>query len=141
MKGIHYVGIILVCGLLLLSACSNEEAAIKISPLPDIKAHLSKVYTDLTENAGWYVVTPDKRTFTIFAEAEQTETVLVWIVPTGTETWGERELVGYDIDGSDGWSFTWEFGDRTFHDRIYVQALGSDGMTQDTEVIKVTSET
>ncbi|MNN46327.1 hypothetical protein D3C81_1607060 [compost metagenome] len=53
---------------------------------------------------------------------------------------GERELIGYDKDGSDGWSVTWNFGNRSFHDRIVVQALGSDGATQDKEIISITSE-
>lgn len=53
---------------------------------------------------------------------------------------GERELIGYDKDGSDGWSLTWNFGSRTFHDRIAIQTLGSDGTTQDNETIKVISE-
>lgn len=44
---------------------------------------------------------------TIHAEAQNTETVLFWLVPTGTATWSERELIGYDKDGNDGWSVTW----------------------------------
>lgn len=72
-------------------------------------------------------------------EAENVDTILFWIAETGTGTWGERQLIGYDIDGSDGWSITWEFGDRKFHDHILVQALGSDFATQTSETINVHS--
>ncbi|MHA2855064.1 hypothetical protein ACXZ7E_13800 [Paenibacillus lautus] len=74
---------------------------------------------------------------TIHVEAENIESVLFWVAPTGTETWEERELIGYDIDGSDGWSLSWEFGNRQFHDHIAVQALGMDGRTQANESINV----
>ncbi|MNO67287.1 hypothetical protein D3C76_580920 [compost metagenome] len=94
----------------------------------------------MPKNAGWWIVHKDVNTMTINVEAKNVETVLFWITPTGTETWGERELIGYDKDGSDGWSVTWNFGNRSFHDRIVVQALGSDGATQDKEIISITSE-
>ncbi|OAB38367.1 hypothetical protein [Paenibacillus glacialis] len=61
------------------------------------------------------------------------------LIPTGTETWNERILIGHDADGSDGWSYRWEFGNQTLHDHISVQALGSDSSTQATESIKVHS--
>ncbi|WP_282577800.1 hypothetical protein [Paenibacillus mellifer] len=38
------------------------------------------------------------------------------------------------------WSLTWDFGSRSMHDRIVVQALGSDGTSQAKEVILVTAE-
>ncbi|MNH46099.1 hypothetical protein D3C79_1087500 [compost metagenome] len=72
-------------------------------------------------------------------EAENTDIVLFWIAPTGTETGKERTLIGYDVDGSDGWSYTWEFGDRTFHDHIQVHALGIDGSTQASDTINIHS--
>lgn len=75
---------------------------------------------------------------TINVNAKNTETVLFWVIPTGTQTWGERELIGYDKDGRDGWSLTWEFGNRKFHDHIQVQALGDDTISN--AIINVASE-
>lgn len=89
------------------------------------------------EESNWWVVPENVSMMTIYAEAENTETVLFWIAPTGTETGSERKLIGYDIDGTDGWSYTWEFGSRTFHDHIQVQALGIDGSTQANMYINV----
>lgn len=69
---------------------------------------------------------------TIYVEAKNTETVLFWLISTGTQTWKARGLIGYDKDGRDGWSFTWNFGDRMFHDHIHVQAIGEDSVSSDT---------
>lgn len=139
MKRMNVMGLCLLITLL-LSACNNQQTLSEQPPIMDEKAEILEVSTDLPKNAGWWIVHQDVNTMTIRVEAKNIETVLFWITPTGTETWGERELIGYDKDGSDGWSLTWNFGDRSFHDRIDVQALGSDGATQDKETISVTSE-
>lgn len=139
MKTMNITGICFLFALL-LSACNNQQTVSEQSPIMDGKAEILEVYTDLPKNAGWWIVHKDVNAMTIQVEAKHVETVLFWITPTGTETWGERELIGYDKDGSDGWSLTWNFGNRSFHDRIYVQALGSDGATQNTEIISITSE-
>ena len=44
-----------------------------------------------------------------------------------------------DLDGSDGWSIDWQFGERTFHDHITVQALGSDYSMQTSETLNIHS--
>jgi len=105
----------------------------------DGKARILEVSTGLEMKNGWFIVPKGIRTMIIFAEVENVEAVLFWITPTGTATWGERTLIGIDIDGSDGWSFEWEFGDRIFHDHITVQALGSDSATQAQETVNVHS--
>ncbi|MCG8515846.1 MAG: hypothetical protein MI740_17090 [Halanaerobiales bacterium] len=124
------IGVYLVLIIFIFSACSQSEEF-------NTSAKLLRVYTDLQEESGWWIVSKGISEMTISVEAENTDTVIFWIAPTGTETWSERTLIGYDKDGSDGWFLTWEFGDRTFHDRIFVQALGSDNSTQATETIKV----
>lgn len=107
--------------------------------ISNYKAQILKVDTDLEEEHIWHFVPEDVDTMSISVEAENVETILFWISPTGTDTWGERTLIGYDIDGSDGWSITWEFGDRIFLDLITIQALGSDGVTQAKETINLRS--
>ncbi len=132
--------------LLLLVACSPVEESVSAkAPTPtneqadaeDLQAKILKVSTDLPYDSNWWVVSRDTNTMTIHVEAENIESVLFWVAPTGTETWEERELIGYDIDGSDGWSLSWEFGNRKFHDHIAVQALGMDGRTLANESINV----
>lgn len=105
----------------------------------DHKAQILKVDTDLEKEHIWHFVPEGVETMAISVEAENVEAILFWISPTGTETWGERTLIGYDLDGSDGWSITWEFGDRIFLDRITIQALGSDGDSQAKETINLRS--
>lgn len=134
--------------ILILSACKNVDenqlresvnASTNQSENIDGKAKILKVTTDLEEENGWFIVPEGVKSMTISADVENVETILLWITPTGTETWGERTLIGYDIDGNDGWFFKWEFGDKIFHDHITIQALGSDGATQAQETLNIHS--
>lgn len=140
------IGFTMLLLMLLLVGCSSAVAPIPSEAIAtvdaqrellDLQAKIIKVATDLSYEINWWVVPQDIDTMTIYVEAENVETVLFWIAPTGTETWKERELIGYDIDGSDGWSLTWKFGDRQFHDHIAVQALGMYGLTQANKTINV----
>lgn len=117
------------------SKVASEDA----SENKDNAAKILKVETDLEVKDGWHIVPEGVTTMTISVEVENVDTILFWIAETGTGTWGERQLIGYDIDGSDGWSITWEFGDRKFHDHILVQVLGSDFTTQASETFNVHS--
>ncbi|MCG7344847.1 hypothetical protein MHZ92_11935 [Sporosarcina sp. ACRSL] len=157
---------IVVCflfGILFLSACNIEvenqqeenvdastnqeenqreesiKATINQTENRDYEARILKVDTDLEKEHVWHFVPEGVSTMTISVEAENVETILFWVTETGTGTWAERTLIGYDIDGSDGWSITWEFGDRIFLDYITIQALGNDGATQATESINLRS--
>lgn len=134
--------------ILSLAACNNEDenqpeesadASINQTENNDHKAQILKVDTDLEFEHSSHYVPDGVHTMTISVEAENVDTVLFWITPNGTETWSERTLIGYDIDGSDGWSTTWDFGDRIFLDHITVQALGSDSSTQASESINLRS--
>lgn len=133
--------------ILTLSACTSEneplERAVASTVPTEVQLPLPKILevrTDFEEKHGWVIVPKDAHSMTISVEAEHVDTMLFWIAPTGTETWRERELIGYDIDGSDGWSITWDFGDRIFHDHISIQALGSDSSTLTATSINVHSE-
>jgi len=103
----------------------------------DYSAKISNVYTDLAQENGWSIVSGGVTEMTITVEAENVDVVLFWIAPTGTGTGLERELIGYDLDGSDGWSINWKFGNRTFHDHITVQVLGSDYASQASETFNL----
>lgn len=128
--------------MLILSSCSNNENPLSEETAEyqtNRSAKILNVKTNLAKEDNWWIVSENMTAMTISVEAENTDTVLFWIAPTGTETGKERTLIGYDVDGSDGWSYTWEFGERIFHDHIQVQALGMDGSTQASETINVHS--
>ncbi len=134
--------------VLIFSGCTTKhedqpgeivDTSTNPSELGGQKAQILAVTTDLEEENGWHIVPNTVRKMTISVEAENVETILFWIAETGTGTWAERTLIGYDIDGNDGWSIEWDFGDRIFHDHIAIQALGSDGVTQAIETINVHS--
>lgn len=136
---------------LVLAACNNEdkiqsEGNLEMASNPsedseviDNSVKISRVYTDLEVENGWSIVPNGVHQMTISVEAKNVDLVLFWISPTGTGTRLERELIGYDLDGSDGWSINWEFGDRIFHDHISVQVLGSDFSTQANETLNIHS--
>lgn len=105
----------------------------------DNTARILKVDTNLKKDHVWHYVPEGVSSMTITVEAENVDTVLFWITETGTETWTERTLIGYDTDGSDGWSITWEFGERIFLDHLTIQAIGSDFVSQATESINLRS--
>lgn len=117
---------------ILLSKDSMETTGIL-----DNKVKISEIHTNLELKDNWYVVPKDTSEITISVEAENVDLVLFWIAPTGTGTGLERELIGYDLDGSDGWSINWSFGDRIFHDHITIQVLGNDYATQAIQTINI----
>ncbi|ASJ54544.1 hypothetical protein BP422_13835 [Brevibacillus formosus] len=65
----------------------------------------------------------------IQVEADNTEQVLFWIIPTGSQTWKYRRLIGVDSDGRDGFTLEWKYQDRIYQDHIKIEALGPDGET------------
>ncbi|WP_409174390.1 hypothetical protein [Brevibacillus fortis] len=102
------------------------------------RAEILRVSTDLPKIGNWWRAPKGVHKMTIHVEAKNTETMLFWLIPTGTQTWGQRELIGYDIDGRDGWSLTWKFDNRVLHDHIHVQAIGEETVSNSS--INVTTD-
>ncbi|UOY92407.1 hypothetical protein MUG87_18610 [Ectobacillus sp. JY-23] len=115
--------IFVLCGTVSILHVSN----IPQEPLPLIK----KTYTNLPEKENWVVVPKGTKTITIHVEADHTETVLFWLIPTGTATWQERKLIGYDTDPTDGWSLKWSIDGLDLHNHIQVQALSHTNVSND----------
>jgi hypothetical protein len=86
-----------------------------------------KFYTSIAEKDNWVTVPEGTEEITINVEALNTETVLFWLIPTGTQTWYERKLIGYDIkdDKDNNFSLTWKIP-KHLHDHLEVQALGEN---------------
>ncbi|MDF2522211.1 MAG: hypothetical protein K0R84_2839 [Clostridia bacterium] len=86
-----------------------------------------KFYTSIAEKDGWVNVTKDTQEITFYVEAQNTDTVLFWLMPTGTgpDAYNQRKLIGYDIndDGDNKFSLTWKIPEPLL-DHLQVQALG-----------------
>ncbi|PIH60035.1 hypothetical protein [Paenibacillus sp. LK1] len=129
---------------LLLTACASEvpaenhdtEVMLRNEALPII----TNVKTNFPQKEGWIIVPTDSTELNVTVEATNAETLLFWAVPTGTETWGERELIGYDTNEDDGWKITWDIAGKSLHHHVIVQALESDGKTITDKTINITNE-
>lgn len=130
--------------LILLTACSSnlfENNQDNVSPqVADTAPIIANVKTNFPQKNGWYVIPKNSNELDVSLEATNVETILFWVVPTGTDAWGERELIGYDINEEDGWNLVWNISERSLHHRIAIQALGSNGKTIANETILITNE-
>jgi hypothetical protein len=79
----------LFCNLGMMTA--NNEITV---PPPKV---IKSTYTNIPETDNWVIVPKGTKEITISVKAENTETVLFWLIPTGTQTWWERRLIGYAI--------------------------------------------
>ncbi|WP_419880531.1 hypothetical protein ACN6MY_12735 [Peribacillus sp. B-H-3] len=90
--------------------------------------------TDYPKNGIWVQIPKGAKKIKFNVRAENTETVLFWIMPTGTQTWKERKLIGYDIkedDKDNQFSITWTIERPSLLDHVHIQALG-EGIANDT---------
>ncbi|MFJ7973535.1 hypothetical protein [Psychrobacillus sp. NPDC096389] len=99
-----------------------------VPPFPKI----DKFYTSIPITENWVRVPKKTKEITIYVEAKNTETVLFWLIPTGTAQWTERKLIGYDIkdDRDNKFSFTWQI-ERPLLDHLVVQAVGENEITNE----------
>ncbi|WP_236560918.1 hypothetical protein [Pontibacillus sp. HMF3514] len=97
-------------------------------PDPDIKS----IETDYPKSGNWVQIPSGTDEITFSVKAENTETVLFWLIPTGTQTWTERKLIGYDInEGDNDFTLTWKIDKDSLHDHLKVQALGENKIMSD----------
>ncbi|WP_459500062.1 hypothetical protein [Bacillus sp. C1] len=116
-----------------LFLCSVISAFVVVKPL---RIHeplpgIIKTYTNMPEVNNWILIPKEATEIMVYVKAENTETMLFWLVPTGTATWKERELIGYDSNGADGWSLKWNVSGKMLHYHICVQALGVTSISSD----------
>ncbi|MGE8203048.1 hypothetical protein ACQKP0_00570 [Heyndrickxia sp. NPDC080065] len=91
-------------------------------------------YTDYPKDGIWVQIPKGTKKITFNVKADNTETVLFWLIPTGTHTWNKRKLIGYDIkkdDKDNQFSITWIIDRPSLLDHLYIQALG-EGIANDT---------
>jgi hypothetical protein len=88
---------------------------------------ITSIDTDYTRNGIWVRLPKGTKKVTFHVKAENTDTVLFWIMPTGTQAWNLRKLIGYDIrvDSMDNqFSLTWNIDQPSLLDHLHIQALG-----------------
>lgn len=85
------------------------------------------ISTDYHNDGNWIQIPKGTKEITFEVKAVNTETVLYWLIPTGTQTWTERKLIGYDIkenQNDNDFSLTWRIDKPYLHDILHIQALG-----------------
>ncbi|QOR69003.1 hypothetical protein IM538_19440 [Cytobacillus suaedae] len=105
-----------------------------VVPSPNV---ITSVYTNISEKNNWITISKGTKEITFFVEAQNTETVLFWLIPTGTETWWERKLIGYDInedkskkfDETQKYSLTWKIDEPFLHHHLVVELVGMNKVT------------
>jgi hypothetical protein len=98
---------------------------------------ITSAYTNIPEKDNWVTVPKGTKEITIYVEAQNTETVLFWLIPTGTQTWWERKLIGYDINEdkrtkfneTQKYSLTWKIDEPFLHDHLVVELVGMHEVT------------
>ena len=100
------------------------------APRPEIKS----IDTNYPKEGAWVRIPKGTKKITFHVEAENTETILFWLIPTGTQTWSERKLIGYAIRENQAdthFSLTWKIDKPYLHDHLYIQAIGDEVVEQD----------
>lgn len=123
------ISLSLFCNFRTMTA--NSEVTI---PSPKV---IKGAYTNIPESDNWVTVPKGTKVITIYVEAENAETVLFWLIPTGTQTWWERRLIGYTINtdikstfnSPQMFSLTWKIDKQFLHDHIDVELIGMNEIT------------
>ena len=122
----------LFLALNILTAC--QPFISQESPTSSSKPEIKSIYTDYPKDGTWVQIPKGTKKITFHVEAENTETILFWLIPTGTQTWTERKLIGYDIrenQTDNNFSLTWNIDKPYLHDHLYIQAIGDEIVEQD----------
>ena len=124
---------------LLLASNIISSTYLGVTSVPEEPTPLiQKIYTTIPEKESWVVIPKGTKTITIYVEADNAETILFWLVPTGIATWKERKLIGYDTNPTDGWSLEWNIDGMDLYDHIQVQALSHTKISND--LFNITTE-
>lgn len=124
------ISLSLFCNLGIMIANSQINV-----PLPKV---IKSAYTNIPEKNNQVTVPKGTEEVTIYVEAENTETVLFWLIPTGTQTWWERSLIGYAINtekertfnSPQTFSLTWKIDKPFLHDHIDIELIGMNEITR-----------
>jgi hypothetical protein len=89
---------------------------------------LSVTTTPTLPRAGGFLVLPaGAGTLTVRVRAVNTRKVRFYLTPTGTGMFDQRQLIGQDTNGRDGWSLAWRYPDEALLAHLSVAAVGANG--------------
>jgi len=118
---------------LILSLLTSYHSVVNQKVVPQPPKIIS-IDSDYPRDGIWVRIPKGTKKITFYVKAENTETVLFWLMPTGTQTWNVRKLIGYDIkngEKDDEFSLTWEGDHPSLLNHLHIQALG-EGIANDT---------
>jgi hypothetical protein len=98
------------------------------------RPEIISIDTGYPKDGIWVHIPKGTVEITIHVKAENTETILFWLIPTGTQTWTERKLIGYDIKeihDDNNFSLTWIIDKPYLLDHLHIQALGDGTIAND----------
>ena len=104
------------------------------NPITSSRPEIKSINTDYPKEGVWVQIPKGTKKITIYVEAKNTETILFWLIPTGTQTWTERTLIGYDTRNNqtdNKFSLTWNINKPSLYDHLVVQAIGDELVEQD----------
>lgn len=104
------------------------------SSITPLKPEIKCINTDYPKDGMWVQIPKGAEKITFHVESKNTETVLFWLIPTGTQTWTERKLIGYDIrenQSDNNFSLTWNIDKPYLHDHLHIQAIGEGIVAND----------
>lgn len=108
--------------------------AVEIKQYAPPPPNILSVESNYPRDGIWVRVPKGTKKITFNVRAENTETVLFWLMPTGTGTWNQRKLIGYDIKENDKdieFNLIWNIERSSLLDHLHIQALG-EGIANDT---------
>jgi hypothetical protein len=103
-------------------------------PIKQTAPEIISISSNFPVKESWVEIPKGTKNITFDVQANNTETVLFWLIPTGTGTWNQRKLIGYDLKSNkqdNSFTLTWSIDRPFLHDHLYVQALG-EGIENET---------
>ncbi|KQL19093.1 hypothetical protein AN957_11195 [Cytobacillus solani] len=98
------------------------------------KPEIKSINTAYPQNGIWVQIPKETHKITFHVEAENTKSVLFWLIPTGTQTWTERKLIGYDMRENQNdniFSLTLNIDKPYLNDHLYIQVIGEGKVAND----------
>lgn len=125
--------------MIILKSCLVLSILTAFQPFENQKAvpsppNIISINTEYPQKGTWVQIPKGTKKITFNVQAENAETVLFWLIPTGTATWNQRKLIGYDIQEDEKdhlFTLTWNIQHASLLDHVQIQALG-EGIANDT---------